>query len=258
MMSVRVWMAVTLVLAVSVGSSAVFATPTGESISINFGANQPDGVGSQVTGAAGLAGTVNWNNLDGEAGTGATLNMDVASALTPSSATVSWVSNGTWASTGAGEENNTAAPGDDRNLMTGYLDTSDDSVSAVEVTNLDGVFADGYNIAVYIQGGVDGRGGQYTVTTDSKVSTLNLVTEAAFDGTYIPGGLPGNNYLVFAGFTDPEFTITAGATTPADGTRRAPINGIEIVHVPIPEPSSLVLLGLGILGMTGLARRRRR
>ena len=261
MMSLRAWTAVILVvavfaLAVTTSSSPVFATPTGESISINFAADEPAGATSPVTGAAGLAGTVNWNNLEGAAGTDVPVFLDAASVSTPSTATVSWVSANTWASTGRSQENNTAPEGNDRNLMTGYLDTTAESVSAVAVENLDDVFADGYNIAVYIQGGATGRGGQYTVTTQSKVSTLNLVTDAAFDGTFIPGGEPGGNYLVFSGFTDPDFTLTATPTT--GSPERAPINGLEIVHVVIPEPSSLVLLGLGVLGIVGSARRRRR
>ena len=254
MMVPRLWISAT-VLVVMI-SSVVYATPTGESISINFAAEQPSGAPtSEVTGAAGLAGTVNWNNLDGNVGGPAALTMDNQSSSVASSATISWVSNNTWASTGNGEENNTAPAGDDRNLMTGYLDTTNVSVTEVSVSGLDQVFADGYNIAVYIQGGVNGRGGQYTVETTNKIGTLSLTQDSAFDGTFVPGGMGGANFLVFEGFTDPDFTLTA---TPTVGSpERAPINGIEIVHVVIPEPSTMVLLGMGVIGVFGLTRRLR-
>jgi hypothetical protein len=255
MISVRVWMAAVAVLAATMWSATGFATPTGTSISINFGADEPNGARSDVTGAAGIAGTQNWNNLSTLAGTDVALTMDQMGVVAPSTATVSWESAGTWSSTGRGEENNTAPAGNDRNLMTGYLDTSNTSVTTVHVKGLDSVVTTPeYAVAVYIQGGVNGRGGQYTVATESQVSTLSLVTDAAFSGTYVPGGEAGANYLVFTGFTDPEFTLTA---TPTDGggTLRAPINAIEIVA--IPEPSTMMLLGLGMLGITGLGLRKR-
>jgi PEP-CTERM motif len=237
--------------------STVDATPTGESISINFGADQPTGdARSDVMGAAGLAGTVNWNNFDGASGTSVPLIMDVSGTSVPSTATVTWSTATTWASTGNGEENNTAPAGNDRNLMTGYLDASETTVTQVTVSGLDDVFSDGYNVVVYVQGGVNGRGGQYTINAEDQISTLNLVQEAAFDGTFVPGGQPGANYLVMAGFTSPQFTLTA---TPTVGTTvRSPINGIEIVHVVIPEPSAVVLMGLGLVGLVGFVYRRRR
>ena len=91
------------------------ATP--KTISINFGANEPDAAGSAVTGAAGVLGTSNWNNVAGQNVTASDL-IDSNGAAT--SASVEWTSNNTWASQGKGEDNNTAPEGNDRNLMTGY------------------------------------------------------------------------------------------------------------------------------------------
>jgi uncharacterized membrane protein len=41
------------------------------------------------------------------------------------------------------------------------------------------------------------------------------------------------------------------------GARDASGNGHAILWEPVPEPSTLVLLGLGALGLLGFARRRR-
>ncbi len=250
MMSARFGIVATLALAVTF-STVAYATPIGTSIAINFGADEPAGAGSSVSGAAGLAGTVNWNNLSGATGGPASLIMDAHGVSMPSSAVVSWVSNNTWSSTGRGEDNNAAPTGNDKNLMAGYLDTNATDPAVVTISGLDSVFtAAEYSVAVYIKGGVNNKGGQYTITTPNQVQTAANLQTQAFDGTYVPG----ENYLVFAGLNAPEFTLTA---QPEVGNNpRAPINGIEIVA--IPEPSTIVLLGMGIAGLVGLARRRRR
>jgi hypothetical protein len=247
------WTIAAFAVVMLLGSDAVVqATPTGTSIAINFAADQVGPDGSAVTGAAGLAGTENWNNFTGEVSTAAQpLIKDVTSASASSAATIEWASNNTWASTGLGEENNTAPAGNDRNLMTGYLDTTDVTVTQVSVTGLDAEFtAQEYRVAVYINGGVNGRGGQYTITTPDQVQSLALTGTQPFDGSYVGG----EDFLVFAGLTSPDFVLTAEPTV---GTPpRAPINGIEIVA--IPEPGSIVLLAMGALGLLGLCHGLRR
>ena len=246
------WTVAALAVVVLIGSNAAIqATPTGTSIAINFAADEVAPDGSAVTGAAGLAGTVNWNNFTLNASTAAQpLSKDVMSSSVSSTAMVEWVSNNTWASTGRGEENNTAPAGNDRNLMTGYLDTNNTSETRVSVTGLDAEFtAVEYRVAVYINGGVTGRGGQYTITTPNQVKTAELTDTAPFDGTYVGG----ENFLVFAGLTSPNFVLSATPTV--GGTPRAPIDGIEIVA--IPEPGSMVLLAVGAIGVLGLIIRRR-
>ena len=91
-------------------------------VAINFGADEPNGAGSAVTGAAGIYGTENWNNLVGASGSAASLVNGVGDATAIS---IEWSSPNTWSSTGRGEENNTAPAGNDKNLMTGYIDTGD-------------------------------------------------------------------------------------------------------------------------------------
>jgi hypothetical protein len=217
--------------------------PPAKSVSINFGAEEPGGAGSSVTGAAGVLGSSVWNNLTGNNGTKSNL---VDDAGLNSGVSVSWTSNNTWASQGRGEENNTAPAGNDRNLMTGYLDTNATQAATVSV---DGVPFDGpYNVYVYTKGGVNGRGGDYTIGGQ----TISHVDTAAFDGNYKYGS--EGDVLVFSGVTGSTFSLTAQPTTGA--VPRAPVNAIEISPILVPEPSSMILAALGLLG--ALAWRRRR
>jgi hypothetical protein len=219
---------------------AIFALDArAQSIAINFGADEPDGARSDVTGPAGVLGTATWNNLDLANGSAAGLLKGDGGAT---GVAVEWVSNNTWSSTGRGEENNTAPPGNDRNLMTGYLDTAGLGGQGVEltVTGLsDAITLPAYDVYVYMKGGVVGRGGDYVIGTD----TQSHVDTAPFDGTYVLGS--EGDYLVFGGISGDSFTLT---TIPnVGGTARAPVNAIEIVGV--PEPSSIVLAIGGLLSL---------
>lgn len=214
-----------------------------KTIAINLAADEADGARSDVFGAAGVLGTPNWNNLDGNAGAAANL-IDDSGAVTSTS--VEWVSANTWSSTGRSEENNTAPAGNDRNMMTGYLDTSATSTTTVAVSGLGGDFAAGYDVYLYIKGGTnDGRGGSYTIGTETQIHTPT----SPFDGTYTVG--TEGDYLLFEGLMGDSFTIEATPTTEA--LFRAPLNGIEINA--IPEPATLILLGLGSLAT--LRRKRK-
>ncbi|MEX2138445.1 MAG: PEP-CTERM sorting domain-containing protein [Pirellulales bacterium] len=219
--------------------------PGSISIPVKFGANQPDGAGgddgnSQVTGPAGVFSTPTWNNFgaQNEAALQA-LNQVVNGTANPSGASVTWSSNGLWSSTGQGEENNTAPAGENRDLMAGYLDTGGvgETGVTIAVTGLPASLTSGtgYDVYVYVKGGINGRGGDYTLGGTTK----NNIVESPFNGTFIedaidPGATPGSNYLVFRGVTTPNFTLT---TTPLIGSpARAPVNAVEIVRGTIAPP----------------------
>jgi hypothetical protein len=244
--------------------SVVYAAPAAPSIAINFGSDEPVltpvGPGSPVSGPAGVLNTVTWNNLTTADGTANNLTADVAGASTPTAASVTWSSPNTWASTGRGEENNTASAGSNRNLMTGYLDTLGVGAEGItiSVSNLPAVpgfpFFDVY---VYTQGGANNRGGTYTIGgTTHEHSVLGAFTGSFVEDTLDPGTTAGSNYLVFRGLSGTGFTLTS---TPTLGTpARAPINAIEIVASPIPEPGTVALLSIGTLIVAaGVALRRR-
>jgi hypothetical protein len=140
--------------------------------------------------------------------------------------------------------------------MTGYIDTTDQPATGsatVIVSNLPAEFTTfGYDVLVYVNGGVINRFGDYTIGGVTQVATDSV----PFDGTYTPG----ENILFFENVNTPGgFTLTSSATPTAQGGGfRAPINAIEILAHPIPEPSSMILAGLGAGGLLAIRAWRRR
>jgi len=143
--------------------------------------------------------------------------------------------------------------------MAGYLDTG--GLGGVGVTiNVTGLntsgFNLGYDVYVYIQGGVNGRGGDYTLggVTNSHTG------DSPFTGTFLedndlPGTPAGSNYIVFRNVVGDGFMLTG---TPLIGNpARAPVNAIEI-RATVPEPTSVAALAGGIGVLLGLRRRKER
>jgi len=256
-LSRRARRALALSAAVAAGAAALApalpagAAPTTPSIAIKFGTEQPV-AGTTVTGPAGVLNTKTWNNESGpNSASPQVVVADVGGTSTAVGTTVAWTSNNTWASTGLGEENNTAT-GENRDLMAGYLDTAGAGGTGVSITiaNLPPVPA--FDVYVYTLGGVNGRGGTYTINGITKEHT----GDAAFNGTFVedtldPGSTAGSNYIVFRNLTGTGFTLTGVPTI--GNPARAPINAIEIVQT--PEPAGLTVLGLA--GAALLGRRRR-
>jgi hypothetical protein len=180
-------------------------------IAIKFAADQPDGAGgdgeSVVTGPAGVNNTIGWNNF-GVMGqpevpnqtVPQALNIDVGGTSSPSPATVTWTSNNIWSSTGRGEENNTAT-GENRDLMAGYLDTGDVGGNGATV-NIAGLPASltgggGYDVYVYIKGGINGRGGDYRFGSSAApppnfASNVTVTENSTINVTGFTGGQIGN------------------------------------------------------------------
>ena len=256
--------ALALSTAVAAGAAALSAAspagaaPVSPSVAIKFGTEQPGRPGDTngaVNGAAGVLSTAVWNNFTGASSTTPQLlTADVGGVATPTAATVAWTSNNTWSSTGLGEENNTGT-GENGDLMGGYLDTGGLGGTPVTITvaNLP-VVSPAFDVYVYTQGGVNGRGGTYTLGTTTKEHT----GMTAFAGTFVedtidPGQQDASNYLVFRGVTGTGFTLTGVPTI--GNPARAPINAIEIVAV--PEPTGLAVLGVAAAGLLGRRRRAR-
>ena len=151
-------------------------------IGLNFGANQ-DGGSLAADDSAGVAGSEqsNWNNLEGAEGSASLVGHDGADT----GATVEWASNNLWSSTGAGEENNAFPDGGDKTLFTGYLDTTDNTTTSVTIKDIPAAMAMGYDVVLYLMGGVPNKGGAYWVEDESGnvLGTNALATfESNFDG----------------------------------------------------------------------------
>jgi hypothetical protein len=230
-----IFSALTLLLAVDLG-----AHDAGRSIGVNFGANDTGTTAGHTLAPSDLAGALpqfNWNNMNGASGGAAGLIQDVSGTAQSSGVSISWFSPNTWSSSGRGEENNGFPPGGDRILMTGYLDTTDNSAgnATVMISGLDSEFTErGYDVLVYCVGGVSGRGGAYTIG-----STTSFGTAPDHAGAHVED--PGvdlsdtGTYVRFSGRHEASFTLTASADSalyPGKVNFRAPINGIQIVAAP--------------------------
>jgi hypothetical protein len=144
----------------------------------------------------------------------------------PTDATVTWSSWGPWMTP------ITDAPGNAR-MMKGYLDTTNTSTTTVTVS---GLAQASYDVYVYADGDNRGysRSAAYTISGPGvPTATVNLTDSANTNfGTAFTRAVNSNgNYPKFS-ITATTFTLTATPTQPATSTRRAPINGIQIVPVP--------------------------
>jgi hypothetical protein len=177
------------------------------SLAINFTDPLNTTAPSDVTGPAGVSNTVTWNNVSGTNGSATGLNADVSGASNPTTASIGWTSAGTWSSTGRGEENNTAPAGENRELMTGYLDTGGLGGVGVriDVADLPASLTSGtgYDLYVYIKGGVNGRGGDYTLLNNAPITFGSDVSVTENSSIGSNGGPP----LLYG-----DLSITAGKT----------------------------------------------
>jgi len=227
------------------------------SIGLNFGADEVSG-GKQGTlapsDAAGVPGVAqaNWNNLTGANGTNvvgivADTEGEVATNTTVS---VSWVSNGTWASAGSRGENNNLLTGPDLALTIGYLDTGAPTTTSVTITNLPSeLTSNGYDVYVYAMGGVGGRGGGYRILDAATKAVLkdyvrfvgntNSTTYVEAPVNPASTNYAAGNFFVFTGLTAPAIIVEATTANGLGfgGTPRAPINALQLVEAVSEGPT---------------------
>jgi len=162
-----------------------------------------------------------WNNAAGAASTAPMILADETGKTT--TATVTWSGDNLWVLPDADQ------PGNQR-MMNGYLDDGQGNPTTVTVA---GLAPATYNLYVYTQGdnGTATRTGIFQVSGSGITTTTVSATDVGgttFAGTFTQANNSNGNYVVFP-FTGTGFTLTATAGAASDGTRRAPLNGIQIV-----------------------------
>ncbi|BDS07070.1 hypothetical protein NT6N_21100 [Oceaniferula spumae] len=166
---------------------------------------------------------------------------------------------------GNGSANNT--------LMNGYLDDASNNQPYINIS-LDNTVLNA-TIVLYIHGdATNGPVGRYwledwsdpinegTVITDQVgISSNDYNGTFISAGTYSQTGTPTNvdvatgNYIVFENITANNIRIRGAGNGDPEDFGRAPINAFQLVTVPVPEPSTTALLGLG--GLALVLRRRK-
>ena len=203
------------------------APPLGSIISIKFVGNGSS-MGLDEVAGVGVLARPNWNSAVSEDTTHSRkdgwLNTLIDETGMDTGAKVSWNSNLGFGLPIPDD------PGDFR-MMRGYLDTSNTTSTNVTVYDLPASFTtNGYDVYVYF----DGDNGSESRLANFRIgSTIVTGTDAAgvnFSGTYTKAiaGSAGN-YVVIPGLTEARFTVEAIPDTTPIGTRRAPVNSIQIV-----------------------------
>lgn len=182
-----------------------------------------------TTEAAGVVSQTNWNDLSNATGTDTTVKN--SSGTTVSGVTVTYSSTNTWA------DPNVANTAGNLRMMRGYLDMNTSSASTT--VSVGGLSSLGYyDVYVYTAGDTTNRVGKFTIGNQSYWVNDNATFAGTFtraSGEVDPGSYQNataGNYMVFSDLTGSSISLTATGAYAADGTLRAPVNGIQIVQLP--------------------------
>lgn len=221
--------------------SATPAAVTVRPVSAGTGAIGINFVGSSAVAmspneVAGVVPIARWNNASGSTRSTSLSLLDETGTTT--TAAITWTSNSTWATPITDQAGNAR-------MMKGYLDTSNTSVTTVTVT---GLVQRAYDVYVYADGDNRSyaRSAAYKISGSGITSTSVSLTDRAstnFSATFTEAHGSAGNYVKFT-INATGFTLTATPTLPTSGTRRAPVNAIEIV----PAAASPAVISVNFVG----------
>ncbi|WP_435892904.1 PEP-CTERM sorting domain-containing protein [Oceaniferula spumae] len=226
------------------GSLASGAFVNASVISYNFNRNGDEPFASTV--AAGAVSVTNWNQATPQAnnpsGTNVALVDDTGASV---ATTITYSAGNTWAQGGASADGNVS-------VLKGYLDDNNATVTFNNITY------NKYDVYVYGigDGGAGSTLGTYTINdgvapplTYSYLRASSLPTDGS--GTLIEGNATTQgHYFKISGLTGSSFNLVSDSNR---GNGRGPIAGIQIVQVPEPSSSILIVSFAGAM----LLRRRR-
>ncbi len=222
-------------------------------ISINFVGG---GAAMGATESAGVVPKANWNNATGSTRSAPlALNDETGVA---SGATVTWSANSVSSTPITDQAGN-------RRLMKGHLNTSTTSVTTVTVA---GLLPGPYVVHMYADGdnGSSTRRGAYAISGAGVTPASISLTDAGganFNTAFTQANNSNGNFVkhtVTVTGTTP-LTLTATPGTASSSTRRAPLNGVQIIPVTTPSSSAILInfqpassaIPSGYLADTGLA-----
>jgi hypothetical protein len=205
------------------------ASTAAGAIAVNFVGSA--GAPMAATESAGALPQTHWNNASGASRATPLALVNATGAA--SGATATWSAYDTYSTPITEQAGNTR-------MMKGYLDTSSTSTTSVAIA---GLAAGSYDVYVYVDGANSyARSGTYTIAAATNVTaTIVDAANANFNGSYTAGNNGTGNYLKFR-VTATQFTLKATPRSPTTGTRRAPINGLQIV------PVSMRPIGIDFVG----------